>query len=107
MDLQVFSKRRGHNDTYRIRRTGTGWNIAFIAIGGDCDKSGKPYLFANLEQDDINYPHDLGGYMEYLWDKAEEEGMSDDQIQEHLNELSEWLIVVQNSSPEGLWSNYK
>ena len=39
--FRVFTRRWGHDDTYKVIRTKDGWDISHIAIGGPCDKSGK------------------------------------------------------------------
>lgn len=107
MELKVFTRRWGHDDVYRVERTATGWHIDHIAIGGDCDKTGAPYLFENLDHDSVNYPEDLGQYMEFLWNKAEELGMSDEQIQEQLDDLGRWISESERGSPGGIFKEYK
>lgn len=107
MTLEVFSRRWDHPDRYRVKRTATGWNIAHISIAGECDKAGAPYLFENLDHDSINYPADLGGYMEFLWDEADSRQMTEHDIQQRLDELGQWIQGVERSSPGGFWSSYK
>ncbi|KKL94059.1 hypothetical protein LCGC14_1868490, partial [marine sediment metagenome] len=46
-------------DEYKIKRVKSGWYIEHIVINGECDKSGEPFLFKNLRQDFISYPHNL------------------------------------------------
>ena len=107
MELEICSRRWGHNDTYIVNKTSIGWRITHLAIGGDCDKRGHPYLFENLDHDGINYPESIGGYVEWLWEQSEERNMSDDEIQENLDILGRWIQQVERSSPRGLWQNYK
>ncbi len=105
MELKIYSNRWGKIDRYQITKTNKGWHIRHIAINGECDKSGAPYLFDNLEQDDINYPADLGGYMEFLWDYSKDK--DDVWIQKRLNELSKWIIKVEHSTPKSkFWDMY-
>ena len=104
MKLEVDSRRQGHNDLYKIRRTANGWHVKHSRIEGDCDKTGKPYLFNNLAQDYINYPHDLGGYMEWLWDKSAD--MSKEEIQEQLDQIGKWIRETEGASPAGIFSEY-
>jgi hypothetical protein len=105
--LKVYSRRWGHNDTYKVKRTETGWEIGHISISGECDKTGTPFLFKNLDHDSINYPEDLGGYMEYLWDQAYQKGLSHEQVQSALNELGEWICECEIKSPKGIWEYYR
>ena len=107
MNLVVYSRRQGHNDTYRIAKTPSGWEVHHIAIGGACDKQGQPYLFENLDHDSINYPADLGGYMEFLWNEADAKGWSDADIQPYLDIIGTWIQQVEKSSPGGLWDSFK
>jgi hypothetical protein len=109
MKLEVFSHRWGRIDTYTIERTATGWKVFGLIrmTEGDCDKTGAPSLFENLDHDSINYPKDLGGYMEWLWQQAEDRKMSEAEIQENLDMLGKWIQTVEKSSPRGgIWESY-
>jgi hypothetical protein len=52
MLLKIYSRRwsRGndHWDNYTVERTEKGWRIGHIAIGGECNSRGEPYLFDNF-----------------------------------------------------------
>lgn len=103
--ITVFSHRWGHSEDYGFDRIATGWHLTFLTDSGDCDKTGAPYLFKNLDHDSINYPKDLGGYLEWLWNKADEQSMSDADIQQHLDEIGNWIQQVEMASPVGgVWS---
>lgn len=105
MKLVVYSPRWGHNDTYDVQRTATGWKITFHPKGGDCDTLGRPHLFEIFQNDSVPYPHEFGRYMKHLWKKAQELCMSDGEIQEHLDELGIWLQDIAKSEPKGeFWS---
>jgi hypothetical protein len=106
-EIKIYSRRWGHYDTYNVKRTISGWIIGNIAISGSCDKTGKPYLFENLNHDLINYPEELPGYFEWLWEKASEEGLSHEKVQESLNILGEWISDCEKKSPKGIWSTFK
>jgi hypothetical protein len=108
MEFKVCSRRWGHFDNYTIQKTANGWWISHLTISGDCNKKGKPYLYNNFDQDGINYPADLGGYLEYLWEKADSENWSDTKIQPKLNILARWVSKTEFSSPRiGILSEYK
>lgn len=106
MILRVFSRRWGHDDNYAVERTADGWRIE-RSSGGECDKKGEPYLSRNLDHDSINYPADLGEYMEWLWEQTEEQNMSEKEIQKALDALGEWISVVERNSPKGVWEIFK
>lgn len=105
--FRVYSRRWGRDDTYRLKRTETGWQLDHIMIGGPCDKGGKPFLYQNFRQDHIQHPADLSGWMEWLWDQAEEKGLSQEQVQEGLQELADWVSAVERGRPTSdLWFGY-
>jgi len=101
MHIEVYSRRWGHNDRYTVSRSQAGWNVSHIMIGGACDKRGTPYLFENLNHDSINYPDALGDYMEWLWEQAQAQSMSDEQIQSELDHLGIWIQETEKASPSG------
>ncbi len=106
-EFPVYSKRWGHEDNYKIKRTKDGWEVNYSAIGGNSDKTGYPYLFKNLEQDGIEYPNSLGKKMEWLWEEAKENGLSKDAVQKALSELAEWISEVEKKSPrQGVWQGF-
>lgn len=107
MRLTVYSRRWGHTDDYTVEITVNGWHISNMAIGGHCTPNGEPALFANFSQDQINYPADVGCYLEYLWNQAKENAFSEEEIQKHLDALGEWIQTVEKASPKGLWLEYK
>ena len=106
MKLVVYSRRWAHDDVYTINKTENGWYVRHLAINGECDKTGSPYLFENLDHDSISYPSDLGICMEYLWDESKDKDES--WLQERLNELSEWIKNVEKSFPSSeFWKQCK
>lgn len=108
MKLTIYSRRWGHDDTYDIDITESGWDIKHVGLnGGSCARDGKPYLFRHLEHDGINYPEALSGYMEWLWERANEQDMEEAEIQNHLDELGNWIQITEKNSPGGLWDPYK
>lgn len=105
--FRVYSKRWGHDDNYTVKRTESGWEISHIAIGGPCDKGGRPFLFENLRQDSINHPEGLDGWMEWLWRQAETRGLTVEQVQAALQELADWVSQTEKNAPiGGVWKGY-
>lgn len=102
--FKVFSRRWGHDDTYRIKRTRQGWLVEHMSINGDCDKEGKPVLYENFSQDSINWPSGLPSAMETLWDYAEKHNLTDDQLQDHLDQLANWVSTCERSQPGGIFN---
>jgi len=104
--FRVYSRRWGHDDTYEVKRTSKGWEIRYDVVGL-CNKKGQPFLFENLDHDGINYPEELPGYMEWLWDQAKEQGLSHEQVQEALEQLFNWVSLCEKNTPKGVWEGFK
>ena len=107
LTLRFYCRRRGHSDTYRLRITDTGWWVGHIAIRGHCNSRGEPYLFENLDHDTVNYPHDLGGYMDFLWRQVKHQKLNRQQIQAKLNILGRWMTKVETATPKGIWEAHE
>ena len=106
--MTVYSRFWGIPDypnSYGLTRTSTGWHVEYIATSGDCDKAGRPYLFEYLEQDTIHYPHALPEYLSRLWDKIDEEGLTEEEIQASLDKLGAWISIIERNVP--VWRERK
>ncbi len=105
--FSVFSRCRGRNDTYKVVRTKDGWEINHLSIAGPCNKGGNPFLFENLRQDFIQYPKELDGWMEWLWNQAKTEGLTEEQVQVALQQLANWISETERNAPSGgAWKGY-
>lgn len=104
--FRVYSRRWGHRDTYYFTRTKEGWYLECMGYKGDCDKYGNPILFTSLNHDSIRYPSVLDSYLYYLWMAANEDGLTEEQVQNALNELADWVSLCEESSPRGVWEGY-
>lgn len=105
--MDIYSCRWGHTDLYHLERTKQGWKVFSNSSGGECDKSGKPFLFDILKNDLINYPKDLVGYLEWLWDQAQQQGLTHNEVQDALTELAEWINMCEKGSPGEIWEPYR
>lgn len=105
--IKIFSRRWGHKDSYTLTRTATGWDVSHLTYVGECNKSGQPTLLDSLKHDSINFPEDLGGYLEWVWERASEDGLTHDEVQEALDQLGEWISLCESSSPKGIFQGYK
>ena len=105
--FRVYSKRWGHDDSYKFKRTADGWIIAYTMISGPCDKGGRPFLFKNLSHDSIQYPEGLDGWLEWLWNQASERGLTAQQVQAGIQQLADWVSNTERNAPTGeLWEGY-
>ena len=106
--MPLFTWRWGHPDNYLLTRTSTGWAVTFFDVSGPCDKGGRPLLYESLKHDGVDYPSDLPGWLEHLWDEAKEKRLSKRQVQASLTKLAKWVSGVEYLKPRGpRWSSYK
>lgn len=109
LDFSVYSRRWGHYDTYRIKRTVDGWDVGYIAINGSCKKTGENVLFMNLKHDSIFFPEEGIKYaLEVLWNEADETGMSIEELQNKLQQVADWISKMEKTLGENQpdWVNY-
>ena len=100
--FSVYSRRWGHEDTYRIKKLDDGWHIGFKAHTGNCNREGSPILEANFRQDSINYPANIGFYMEWIWGDLHEKRIDDTEVQLRLQQLADWVSDIERSTPDTL-----
>lgn len=100
--MKIYTRRWKHEDDYHIKRTESGWDIEVLSINGECDKTGFPYLYKNLDHDEVCYPKQLGDFMERLWDKAAEKGLKEREVQKSLNQIARWINTCEKNVPEGI-----
>lgn len=105
--FRVFTRRWGHEDEYRLKRTAKGWYFAHNAYRGDCDKSGRPFLLKSLDHDFVSYPHDLPSHLSSLWENASEQGLSKEEVQQALQQLGDWISTCEMSKPGPEWKGYR
>ena len=109
LTFEVYTRRWGHADRYRMKRTIDGWNCSHIAINGKCGKNGEGALLANLHHDCVFFPEDGVKYgMEELWEAADEGEVDLEGLQERLQQVADWISHVEKAVGAGQpeWVNY-
>lgn len=107
--FEVYTRRWGHKDRYRMRRTIDGWHCSHIAINGKCEKNGEGALFANLQHDCVFFPEDgVKHGMEELWEAADEGEIDLEELQGRLQQMADWISHVEKAVGAGQpeWVNY-
>lgn len=102
-ELNIYTRRWGHKDCYQIERTESGWRISILSFSGDCTKDGYPVLYSALDHDGVCYPKQTNIFLEWLWDKAHEDGLSKEEVQEALNEIGQWISNCEKKAPRGVF----
>jgi hypothetical protein len=98
--IKIYSRRWGHDDKYTIIRTTTGWNVSFHQEKEGI-KEGEA-LIRTLEHDFINYPNSLDRFMYDLWNRADREEMSVEELKLYLERIAEWINICEKNTPEGI-----
>jgi len=82
-----------------------GWRLyAGANLLGDCDRRGIPQLDKILDQSWAEAPYKLRKYIEHLWYSASDGKLTDDEIQDGFNRLTDWIKRVNEEVPKGkLW----
>jgi hypothetical protein len=112
-EFSVFSRRWNHDDSYQVKRTKSGWAFTHmmgpITTAKDGRVAGKAEsgLFGMLDHDSINYPEELPGYLDWLWERAAEDGLTHEEVQDGLTTLANWVSLVEKNSPAGIFKSFK
>jgi len=105
-EICIFNRRLKHEDTYRLRRTETGWHLGTMSLShtGECDKCAQPHFFDSLRHDSVQYPRGASDWFEWLWDQAKQKGLSHEQVQSALDQIAAWINQTEKSAPcTGVW----
>ncbi|WP_211475017.1 hypothetical protein [Collimonas humicola] len=102
--LKFYTRRWNSTVTLNVKKTDTGWHISHIAINGDSDPEGAPHLYANLHQDNVKFPHGIGGFLAYIWEQLHNEEIDRERAQQMINQLGEWISTCETSQP--VWKTW-
>lgn len=92
MNFSVYSRRWGHRDCYKIKRTIDGWSIRAISINGESKKNGEGKIIDNLKHDYIFYDESgIKEAFEYLWNLADEYEMTVGELSTKLQDIADWI----------------
>lgn len=99
-NLTYYTRRWNAPTTLTVVKTTTGWHISHIAIYGDTDKDGAPVLKANFNQDYVKYPHNVGGFLSFIWGQLHNNEIDQERAQDMFDEVGEWISVCEKSQPD-------
>lgn len=109
--IKVFSPRWGHDDTWDFYLDGEGWKVQFgTGTHGcrlhcedsvnDADEIKEDKQFFHWARNDmINVPEVLPRFLRYLCAEYKEGEINEEQIQEELDALAEWINAVTRFRP--------
>lgn len=101
-EMKIYSRRWGHKDLLEITRNKEGWFVSRLSQEGQGGLDAEPVLSYVLTHDSISYPRNLSSIMEDIWIRAEEDGLSKDEVQDMLNQVAEWINTVEKNYPDNI-----
>jgi hypothetical protein len=102
--LEFFTRRWNTDVTLDVKKTKKGWHISHMAINGETDPEGSPILIRNLDQDNVQYPEGVGGFLGFIWGQLHQEEIDSDLAQEMFDELGNWISTCESSQP--VWKTW-
>lgn len=114
VDLQIFSPRWGHEDTYKLELTSESLTItqgARVAKstwreGLDPEWSGES-LERTLRNDSIYPPTNFQDLVEHAWKAWRNEELEDAEVNDELQVLASWLNEITLAKPDTkFWQEY-
>ncbi|SMF19942.1 MULTISPECIES: hypothetical protein [unclassified Pseudomonas] len=101
MDFKItyWTRRWSANTTLTVQKTEAGWHISHVAINGDADREGVPFLESNLHQDNVQFPHDVGAFLGFVWDQLNSGKIDEQRAQEMIQEIGDWITACETSQP--------
>ncbi|MGB6780396.1 MAG: hypothetical protein WBE33_16700 [Planococcus citreus] len=101
--FNVHSNRWGHKDRYELTRTKEGWFVNAMSYKGE-DKINEEMkvLYQAMMHDSISFPRNVDSYLTSIWMRAQEEGLSQEEVQEMLDKVAEWISETEMNAPDNL-----
>lgn len=100
--FKIYTRRWGHYDLYNVIRNEKGWIVSHLSHSGQGGKNADPILSYILRHDSISYPQNLPNIMEVIWARAEEEGLTKEDVQRMLDQVAEWINLVEKNYPNNI-----
>ncbi|WP_111636951.1 hypothetical protein [Marinomonas shanghaiensis] len=112
--IEIFSPRWGHNDTYTIKMTNNQMTITAGARSStainrpnlDPQWTGEE-LSRILSNDSITAPDNLKDVLEHAWEEWRNGNIKDPDLQNELEILAAWINAITQHKPKSqFWTNY-
>lgn len=92
MQFVFYSHKSNQLETIEIGVSRVGWFIEHPNYSGTVFPNGTPHIQQYLQEHLTAYPPALGDAFEELWEAAVHDHLSDAEIQQSLDEFSQWVI---------------
>lgn len=101
--FQLYSNRWGHYDRYELKRTINGWHVSHMSYNGEDSLDEEMHvLYRSMEHDSISFPRNVDSYMYSIWTRAQDEGLTHEEVQDMLNQVAEWISLTEKTAPRDL-----
>lgn len=101
--FQLYTNRWGHYDLYELKRTENGWYVNHMSYNGeDSLHEEMQVLYSAMKHDSISFPLNVDSYLSSIWMRAQDEGLTHEQVQDMLNRVAEWISQTEKSAPKDL-----
>lgn len=97
--MNIYTRRWGHKDRYTITRNEKGWYVSHLSYSEQGGRDAEPILGYILRHDGVSYPWHLSSLMEDIWYRAQEEGLSHEEVQNMLSDLADWVSLTECNYP--------
>lgn len=100
--MNIYTRRWGHDDKYKLERNEKGWYVSHLSYSDQGGRDAEPILGYILRHDSVSYPRNLSSLMDDIWIRAEEEGLSHEEVQNMLIEVAKWVSLTEKSYPSSI-----
>lgn len=108
-NLNVYNKKFNAELNLNIVKINEGWRIynSELDINSRCNKFCEEELYNLLDNFAISYPNDLSGYFKWLWEASTVYNYTEKEVCEEFKEISKWINLCNDYSPNTLLGGYK
>ncbi|MEV5116675.1 hypothetical protein [Peribacillus frigoritolerans] len=97
--MNIYTRRWGHNDRYNFIRNEKGWHVSHLSYSEQGGRDAEPILGYILRHDSVSYPRTLSSLLEDIWYRAQEEGLTHEQVQKMLSDVADWVSLTERNYP--------
>ena len=99
VELRVHSRSSRKDILITIERIDSGWHVSYGKISGDCDVFGNDTLIECFDAEGINYPANIGDYLQVLHETTQNTKEFNVDLHEKLKILGAWISKTEISTP--------
>lgn len=107
--INIYPRKSNNKLNIQLKKTATGWSIynPIFEAWLETDKYCTNHFFSILNGSSINYPEDLSGYLKWLWEISTVYNLTEQEVSNEFDELSKWINLCNDYSPNTKLGGYK